>query len=647
LVYFEALEGKNENFGRTWKMCGITGLYPFNEIGRFHSINLQSSISSLRHRGPDGMGTYLSDKGNLGHTRLSIIDLTDAARQPMKDESGRYVISFNGEIYNFKDLRKDLERSGVKFKSSSDTEVLLYHLIEKGIPGLSDLNGFFSLAFYDSQEESLLLARDRFGIKPLVYYHDDDKLVFSSELGALRAFGLPELIDPDSLFLFLSLNYIPAPQSIYKGFRKLRPGHYIEVRNKNFKEKRWYSPTSRTISDNFESIHENASRVKELLFSSVEKRLVADVQLGAFLSGGIDSSIISFIGSQLSKEFKTFSVGLEGNSFLDESKYAEEVAQFLGTEHVSITLNPRFFLETIDALLKSKNEPFADSSAIAVYGISKETRKHVTVALSGDGADELFGGYYKYQAFLRSFQPGVMEFLLGLGHPLLSLFPSSRDGNFSTIVRRLKRYSKAARLPLSKRYWEWSSPVGSSWPSEILSASLKRENPIIEEAIKLDLFPNRAPKEINEVLDNDLAMVLSGDMLQKVDQASMQNSLEVRVPFLDHELVEFVTGLPSGQKVMRGRNKILLREAFKNDLPSNVFDRPKKGFEIPLNSWLTKDLRNRVEDDWLRDNDNPLEEFINMERLKKLRKDLLNKKGQNSAERAWALICLHEFLTKK
>ncbi len=620
-------------------MCGITGIYPFNEIGKFNSINLQRSIESLNHRGPDASGSFLSDKAQFGHTRLAIIDTSELGNQPMKDGSGRYILSFNGEIYNYRELKPELVNSGVKFRSETDTEVLLQLLIKKGEDALNDLNGFFSLAFYDSHEEKLLLARDRFGIKPLVYFQDDDKLVFASELSALRKYGLPEVIDPASLNLFLQLNYIPAPFSILKGFKKLEPGHLLSINGKEVSKKCWYKPLFKKETDE-KPLEENSKLIRELVFSSVEKRLVADVPLGGFLSGGIDSSIIAFVANQLAPGFKTFSIAMEGNEYLDESAYAKEVAQHIGTDHSTIGLKPEYLLNSLEKILVTGDEPFADSSLIAVHAVSRETRKHVTVALSGDGADELFGGYLKYQAFLRTQNIGPSERLAIIVAPLLKATPQNRDGKFSNLSRRIRKFSRIARLAPGLKYWELSSPTGIPWPDEILSADYSTDTFRLRE----ELIPFAEPKLLNEVLENDLRLVVEGDMLRKVDLASMSNSLEVRVPFLDHVLVENVQAIGQGQKAIKGKSKILLREAFKNNLPQNVFKRPKKGFEVPLGSWLRNELKSKVEDQWFSAKNNPLEPYVDMDRLEVLKKEILHNKGQNQDERGWALICLYEFL---
>ncbi len=625
-------------------MCGITGIYPFNEVGKFHSINLQSSIDALTHRGPDSQGSELTKTANFGHTRLSIIDLSSDANQPMKDGSGRYVLSFNGEIYNFREIQTRLKSAGVSFKSNSDTEVLLYQLIHKGPEGLNELNGFFSLAFYDIHEERLILARDRFGIKPLLYFADSDKVVFSSELHSLTKYGLPKKLDQDALYLYFLLNYIPAPYSIYSGVKKLEPGHYIQIKNKHFDIRKWYKPLPAEGEPHpHEELQKKAKRIRELLFESVEMRLVSDVPLGGFLSGGIDSAIISFIANSIAPGFKTFSVSLENGGYLDESREAEFMADFLKTEHIPLKLNAEFFKDSMDRIFMRSNEPFADSSAIAVQAISRKAREHITVALSGDGADEVFAGYYKYQAFMRSFSPGIKEKLVNSAFPITSLFKGNREGMFGNLIRRINKYARAARLPNDQRYWQWSSPVGVNWPDEILKVSNAEDH----DKILNSLTPNSSPQTLNEVLQNDLDLVLPDDMLYKVDLSSMINSLEVRVPFLDHHVVEYVSRIPGNMKASLGKNKLLLREAFKNDLPKEVFARPKKGFEIPINSWLSSELLEPVQEKWLSEKNNPLEEFVNMNELKKLKEDITNKRGDNSAEKAWALISLHEFLSRE
>ena len=387
-------------------MCGITGIFAFNLVGKFNKIHVTDATLALQHRGPDFQDIYLDEWVALGHRRLSIIDTSEAGNQPMWDESNRYGIVFNGEIFNFKALRVELESKGVRFRSQSDTEVLLQLYIREKEGCLNRLNGFFAFCIYDKVEESLFVARDRMGIKPLLYVYDEDKFIFASEMKSILRYGIERELNYEALFTYFQLNYIPAPVTIYKKVHKLLPGHYIRVQRQQMEIREYYRLGEAHLPEKL-TYEKAMSRLVELLESSVQQRLVADVPLGSFLSGGVDSSVVTALARRHKPDLHTFSIGYRDEKFFDETRYAREVANHLQTEHTVFSLSNYDLYAHLHGILNGLDEPFADSSAIAVYILSKETRRHATVALSGDGADELFGGYVKHAALVRSFHPGL------------------------------------------------------------------------------------------------------------------------------------------------------------------------------------------------------------------------------------------------
>ena len=436
-------------------MCGITGIIAFNENGKSFFNKINDSISTLSKRGPDSNGTYFHNNIVLGHTRLSIIDVSDAASQPFHDFTGRYTIIFNGEIFNFQSLKNSLFDKGIKFQSSSDTEVLLYLYITEGTSFLNRLNGFFAFAIYDNVEESLFIARDRMGIKPLICYRDDDKFIFASEMKAIMAYDIPKELDYVSLNNYLQFNYIPSPDTIFKNVYKLRPGSYIEIKKKEIKQSDFYKiPYNETQISNV-SYADAQKDIIKLLDESVKKRLISDVPLGAFLSGGIDSSVIVALASQYTDKLNTFSIGFKDEPMFDETSYARIVADRYKTNHTEFSLKTDDIYSVLINVLDYTDEPYADSSALAVYILSMHTRKHVTVALSGDGADELFGGYNKYFAEYKARNGGIINSLLKVSSPVWGNIPQSRNSFIGNKVRQINRFSQGLKLNDKDRYWRW------------------------------------------------------------------------------------------------------------------------------------------------------------------------------------------------
>lgn len=563
-------------------MCGIAGFISKNDS----ELNVQekekmlrNALNSMLHRGPDHQNIRKAGKNLFGHNRLSILDLSENANQPMCDKSGRFWLTYNGEIFNYLTLRKDLEDKGIQFDSESDTEVLLQLLIQEGADCLNKLNGFFAFAFVDIQNNTGILARDRFGEKPLWYYQTQNEIVFASELKALIELGIPKEIDSSSLALLLQFSYIPAPQSIYKGIFKLLPGEMLQFGAEGFQNKTWYKPSYQDKNSDLQSA---SVQLENLLDDAVKIRLQADVPVGCFLSGGVDSSIVAYLAKKHKNDLKTFSVGFPDVPFLDESSFANEVARHLETNHEVISVSAEMMMSEAEKIWDILDEPFADSSAIATYILARKTREHVTVALSGDGADELFAGYNKHAALLRSMNPTFGNSFLSILSPILRNLPIGRIGFVTNKIRKAVKFTDGLRLPLIERYLLWAS-FSNQKLSENVVIGLDKQ----DKKSRLLSYTNLIREnDFNSLLIADQKLILPNDMLTKVDVTSMACSLEVRPPFIDYRIVEFANHLDSRLKINANQRKIILRKTFGKYLPESVFNRKKQGFEVPLELWL-------------------------------------------------------------
>lgn len=618
-------------------MCGITGIVAFNENGKKHLSKIKAATYSLIKRGPDGEGIYTHDMIALGHRRLSIIDTSNAASQPFTDVSGRYTIVFNGEIFNYKELRKTLENKGIKFNSQSDTEVLLYLYITEKEKCLFQLDGEFAFAIYDSISKSIFIARDRFGIKPLYYFKDDNLFVFSSEMKALMAFEIPKNIDEISLQTYLHLNYIPAPYSIFKDVFKLEAGSYLIIENSGKANKVTYY----TITDNTQTSHkkyltnyESAQKqLKILLEESVQHRMIADVPLGTFLSGGIDSSIITAIAAQGTKHLNTFSIGYKDEPLFDETYYAELVAKKYNTNHTVFLLKNEDLFANLHQMLDYIDEPFADSSSLAVNILSMHTKKHVKVALSGDGADELFAGYNKHAAELKARRGGFKAQLVKSIHPLLKQLPKSRNSKTGNKIRQFEKFAEGMKLNNKERYWRWAGYASDLKVENLLNKIntqeyQKRKNEILQ----------NINNDYNSILLTDMQLVLENDMLVKVDRMSMSQSLEVRVPFLDHKIVDFAFSLPANFKIEGNQRKKIVKDSFRSMLPKELYHRKKQGFEVPLLKWFQTDLKSMITHDLLNDSFIKEQGIFNLSSIKNLKEQLFSNNPNDAVAQVWAII---------
>jgi asparagine synthase (glutamine-hydrolysing) len=624
-------------------MCGIVGFLTSNISNIPDFEILRRMRETLAHRGPDDLGEYirsLDDYGPfvfMGHRRLSIIDLS-GGHQPLSNEDGTIWVTFNGEIYNFRELRDELERLGHQFKTCSDTEVVVHAYEEYREECFKRFNGMFAIGIWDGLSHRLILARDRLGKKPLYYASIDGTFLFASELKAILTYpNFSRKIDPLSLMKYLFYEFIPCPHTILCDARKLLPASYLIWEKERVEIKEYWSPSYGEGIENNLVEREVGDRILELLRRSVKRRLISDVPLGIFLSGGIDSSAIAALAQQEAPgKVKTFSIGFEDPSF-DESNYASLVSKFLGTEHFEQRMTPKDLLDIIPHLPDILDEPMADASILPTYLLSKFTREFVTVALGGDGGDELFAGYPTYLAHKLAWQ---YERFLGNLHPVINflgdLLPVS-DNNISFDFK-VKKFLSGIGYPDGIRNSVWLGSfsfqdIGKVVSSEILNY-YDRIKLIEEISSYKEGIPIKDPLTFLQYLD--LKLYLQESILVKVDRASMACSLEVRAPFLDYELVEFVMGLPSGLKLKGLTSKYILKKVMKNILPREVIQRKKKGFGVPIAKWVKGPLKDFF-GDLLSPDRIKREGFLNPEYVASLLQDhLLNKK--DNRKQLWTLL---------
>ena len=567
-------------------MCGICGKINFNSEAIDEEL-LQKMTDVLSHRGPDSGKIYVKGNVGLGHRRLKIIDLSEAAAQPMTNEDNSIWIVCNGEIYNFPELKKSLEEEGHVFRSKCDTEVIIHLYEEKGVECVKFLRGMFAFAIWDENKKRLFLARDRIGKKPLNYAINGKTLVFSSEIKSiLEDPSIEKQVNLEALNLFLTYSYISAPHTMFAGINKLPPAHTLVLDAAGIKIERYWSLSYRDKINLTEE--ECARRVLELLTESTKIRMVSDVPLGAFLSGGIDSSAVVGIMSKISsRPVKTFSIGFPEESF-NELQYARKVARLFNTEHKEYIVEYNA-VEILPKLVWHFSEPFGDSSAVPTYYLSKMTREAVTVALNGDGGDESFAGYDRYAANILAERYKLMP------TKILSLFINRFSGTTSkrSFVNRLRKFNEGLKLSKERRYAHWMSAFSSAAKESLYSAELKNKLKEIDCSKYLVNFYNNSDARdfIDATLSVDVNTYLPEDLLVKVDIASMANSLEARSPFLDHKLMEFAASIPSHLKLKGLVSKYILKKSLKDLLPNEILNRKKSGFGVPVGSWFKNELK--------------------------------------------------------
>jgi asparagine synthase (glutamine-hydrolysing) len=570
-------------------MCGIAGVY--DPHSKPDEGTLTAMNDRVRHRGPDDEGTFLSDTVGLAHQRLSIID-PETGQQPMYNEDGSVVVVFNGEIYNYTQLRKTLTAAGHRFETGADTEVLV-HGYEAWGPGLLDrLEGMFAFSLYDSETQRLLLARDPMGIKPLFLARDGRAVAFASEIQALFESPVSTgALDHDALSQYFVFGFVPGPETAFTDVETLQPGTMALVDENGIERERYYAPSREQRSVGFDSA---ASELRSRLERAVEKRLMSDVPLGAFLSGGIDSSIVVGLMSEFSDEpVRTFTVGFEDAVF-DESWAAREVAAFHGTDHHEVTVDPDAVREVIPSVIDRLGQPFADPSLLPTFVVARETARDVTVALSGDGADELFAGYEKYRGeyagrYYRRLPRVVRR---GLVEPSIRRLPAGRGSDRAEFVRKARKFLRAGETDPVHRHLDWLR-----YPDEAAMAAVP-DGGMAAARGTLDAEHQRLDGDgdaLSRMLAVDTTFGLPNQMLTKVDLAGMYNSLEVRVPFLDTAVVEYARSLPLSYKITARDRKRILKRAFDDILPTAIENRGKQGFDVPVGEWIKGPLADAFE----------------------------------------------------
>ncbi len=561
-------------------MCGITGFFSLK--GSVSENELLAMTNSLAHRGPDADGFFYEGKLGLGHRRLSIIDLNIRSNQPFHSSSRKHAIVFNGEIYNYKEIAKELN---LNLHTESDTEVIIEAFEKIGPSFIHKLNGMFSFAIYDKEKGTLNLFRDRLGVKPLNYYWDGELFAFSSEIKSLfhiEKIKNQKTINKKAISKFLHLGYIPEPESIYNNIFKLPAGSYAKLDQDGLSVESYWKPEDQLNSEASKDFNDSKKQLNELLVSSIKYRMIADVPFGTFLSGGIDSSIVTAIAQQQSSSpVKTFSIGFSESKF-NETKYSKAVSDYLKTDHEEFILSEKEAARMLPDITQCFDEPFADSSAIPTMMVSKLARNKVKMVLSGDGGDELFLGYGAYRWAER------------LSNPLIKSFRKPISASLSLLSNKYKRAAHLFSYPsgslkshiFSQEQYLFSEPE----ISRLLSPDFSLESSITEHfKIKRKISP------AEEQALFDIKYYLKDDLLVKVDRSSMKYSLEVREPLLDYRLVSFALNLPSEFKYKNGISKYILKEVLYDYIPKEYFNRPKWGFSIPLSQWLKKDLNYLVE----------------------------------------------------
>lgn len=615
-------------------MCGIAGRVNFAKK-ELKPSQISAMVTAIAHRGPDDNGIYLSKDRSvgLGNTRLAILDLSKKGHQPMR-YMDRYVITYNGEVYNFQEEREKLEKLGYTFRSDSDTEVVLALYAHYGVACLKYLRGMFAFCIYDEKEETLFLARDKIGKKPLKYYFENNSFIFASELKAiLTQSDVARAIDWTAVNQFLTYTYVPAPKTGFTTIRKLEPGHYLflDIKKKKFIKRKYWTPD---FTDQWSlSEGEWKRRILDTLGEATRLRMISDVPVGAFLSGGVDSSaVVAMMARLSSKPVKTFTIKFLEKG-LDESVHAKRVAKLYKTDHTELVARPMNASELLPMLAKAYEEPFADGSAVVTYMVSKLARRHVTVILNGDGGDENFAGYpriFRYRRDLMFDKP--LQLIRPIGLPLANI-----------LSPRIKKFLEKSKMPLSHRYvtYNFSHSTKDKWDlyQPWLRDLLSKDNSY--DVMEKMFTKAKVDSKNDAALYADLAMYLPDDLLTKVDIASMAVSLEGRSPLLDHKVIELACKIPLQLKIKNGETKYIFKKALEGIVPHTNLYRPKMGFSIPYKQWFAGSLNSYAAKKLL-GRSAKVREFLEAERIQEM---LTSHSTKNDmGPRLWSILALEHWL---
>jgi asparagine synthase (glutamine-hydrolysing) len=570
-------------------MCGIAGFTHFSgNMG--DKYTLKKMGDSIYHRGPDAGGEYINEHVGLAHRRLAIIDLSDAGIQPMTSHDGKYVIVFNGEIYNFQTIRDELNTAGYPFKTHTDTEVILALYATEGEKMLSKLNGMFAFALWDTTSEKMMIARDRMGKKPLYYLQTETQFAFASEIKALLTLpNVPRDIRLDAVYDFFAYQYIPDPKSIFTHIHKLPPAHYMTIDASGVNIQQYWDVSFKNTSDESEEVL--TQKLRELATHCTKQRMVSDVPLGAFLSGGVDSSgVVAMMATNSETPVTTCSIGFDEKKF-NETEFAKEVANQYHTDHHEFTVHQNV-ADNLEKIVAYFDEPFADPSLVPTFFVSELARQQVTVAIAGDGGDEVFAGYEKYttdatENRLRNKFPKFIR---------KHVFPKFADllsNSNATVFRKGKSLLTSLSQEPAMGFYTTNSQIDDRQWQKLAQQDIKEKlGDYHPSKITIDAYEKSdGPDHLAKILYTDMKTYLPGGILVKVDRMSMANSLEVRAPLLDKDVVEFSATVPSEMKFKNGEKKHILKEAFKPMLPNNILYRKKMGFSVPLASWFRHEIK--------------------------------------------------------
>lgn len=624
-------------------MCGIIGTLNFR--GAVLANKLEEMRDTMPYRGPDDNGVWISEDGlcGLGHLRLSILDPTPAGHQPRIESSGRFVISYNGEVYNYIEIREELEAKGYTFETGTDTEVILCAYVEWGQACLQRFNGMFAIAIFDNETKSLFLARDRLGIKPLYYFQDREQFIFSSEPKAILK-GLDSIPEINVALIddYMSFGYIPGENTLHKGIKRLMPGHYAVITRERFVTEQWWDLEFNSSEEKDEEFYLKES--KRLLESAIDLRLRSDVPLGIFLSGGIDSSaVVGLLADKVKEPLKTFSIAYDFGRNFDETQYARMVAEKFGTDHHELKITPQQFADFIPEYIHLMDEPVTEAAAISLFFVSKLAKEKVTVALSGEGSDEIFAGYDLYQYM------NVLEKYRGIVGQKGSEIFANVSNKVLGKSHKLSKYLNMATQSLEKRYKGMST-----YPDAEKEALYRDDFKLEVDKEKLrtnhgefsrNLFAkNRNNDQLSKMLYFDTKTWLVDDLLIKADRMSMGTSIELRVPFLDYRLVEFAASIPSKYKIKNREGKYVLKKMMEGILPDEIIYRKKMGFPTPLKMMFQKELKDYAHSLLLSD-DTKLHKFFKIERIRQLVEEH-NANKYDHHKTLWQLVVLEEWLRK-
>ncbi len=610
-------------------MCGICGF-------TWADASLAEKCTQvIKHRGPDQSGIFSAEGITLGHRRLSIIDLSEQGRQPMTNEDGTLQLVFNGEIYNFLELRDLLEKKGHRFLSRSDSEVILHGYEEWGDDVLQQLRGMFAFALWDLRQQRLLAGRDRLGIKPFYYYHQGGRLAFASEIkGLLTLPDIPRRVNPQALYDYLGYEFVPSPQTMFEGISKLPPGHFLTLSGRGLEVKPYWDIR---FSEDWRSPEEAVEALRALLRDTVRQHLISDVPLGVFLSGGLDSSTLVALMRDLGVDpLRTFSIGYPDPSF-SELPFAQMVAERFETDH-QVLMIPEVTIQDLEDAVWHLDEPMTDLSALPLYLVCREAKKHVTVCLSGEGGDEIFVGYDRFKAskfdqYYRRVPEWLREKVLYPGVKRLPDQPQKKGA-----INILKRFMEGSHLPLEGGHLRWQYFISPDWENGLFQDAFKaRISADPFRPVKACLERCASDDRLNREIYLDLKMVMPDSVLMKVDKMSMAHALEIRVPFLDHRVVEFTATLPGSWKLKGFETKAIFRKALEGWLPDRVVHRGKQGYSLPIKNLLREGLK-----DYMLGllNESPIiAETIHLPYLNRLIREHLDR-VHNHNHLLWALINL-------